>query len=104
MLFASLLARFTIVVCLTSSGPGMGEGEGFVGGGVSRLVRTKEGELGREEEGIPSSTSILKCGFRRRFSRASWTVWIVVLLPEPWKARIVGLEASAMSKPGSLCK
>lgn len=38
---------------------------------------------------------MLKCSFRTRLRRASCTVWIVALLPEPWKARMVGLTGSA---------
>jgi hypothetical protein len=41
-------------------------------------------------ERVPWRDSIWKWSFRTRVRRASWTVWIVALLPEPWKARRVG--------------
>lgn len=53
---------------------------------------------GEEEEGgrthSPSRLSIVQYGFSTRFRRANCTVWIVALLPEPWKARRVGLTLS----------
>lgn len=47
-----------------------------------------------------------KCSFNTRFRRASCTVWIVALLPEPWKARSVGLTGPpelAISGGSVLC-
>ena len=52
---------------------------------------------------LPSKDSMLKWGFRRRPRRASWTVWTVALLPEPWKARRVGLTGAGDAMvPGEL--
>ena len=43
---------------------------------------------------------MVKWSFNTRFRRASCTVWIVALLPLPWKARRVGFGASEMGMPG----
>ena len=39
----------------------------------------------------PSREIISKCGSMKRLSRAVWMEWMVALLPEPWKARMLGL-------------
>jgi hypothetical protein len=39
---------------------------------------------------VPSRHLMSKCGFKKRDSRASCTVWHVAFEPEPWKARRVG--------------
>ena len=46
---------------------------------------------------VPSRHSTLKCSLRTRFRRASCTVWIVALLPEPWNANSVGFVLSLVS-------
>lgn len=49
-----------------------------------------------------SRDSMVKWSLRTRLRRASWTVWIVALLPEPWKARSVGLGFSEVDMVGGV--
>lgn len=48
---------------------------------------------------VPSRLSTLKYGLINRISRASCTVCMVALLPEPWKARSVGLMVELEEVP-----
>lgn len=67
----------------------------FSDGGSQRANGPQPSKKGRipgpagEGKGA-SRLSTVKWSFKMRFRRASCTVWIVALLPEPWKAISVG--------------